>query len=731
MELKTTFKISETISAPNIAELRPNDDAWQQDLETIGAQVVTEYDLDLSSRQEWETRNAEVLKLALQVTEQKTFPFPNGQSSNVKLPLITIAALQYHARAYPVLVPSTDIVHCRIDGDDPDGKKSKRAERIAKHMTYQRLVEDKDWEEQTDKVILCQPIMGSPFKKTYFDPARRTVISEQVRAEDLVIPYYAKSLEDSSRITHVLKLSSNQMYERVGRGLYRDFLDDMIPPSGNGDAHSGTQQIEQAQDQRQGIRKPGRDDDEPRKVLEQHRYLDLDGDGYKEPYIVTVDLTTRQVLRIVARYFKSDIQYSKDDKTRIVYIEPLHFFTKFPFIPSPDGGIYDLGFGSLLGPLNESTNTIINQMIDAGTMYNLGGGFLNKNVRIKGGQEFFNPGEYKRLEGPLADIRQAILPLPTKEPSAVLFQLLSLLINYSERVSGTTEIMVGENVGQNTPAGTAQEMVKQGSMIFNGIFKRTHRAFKEEYTKILRLNKLFASQLKVFELPITTRGFAIVESDYSELSIDVSPSADPNVSSDTQRQQQAQMLVQRSSVSPGYDRIKIERKLLEAYRIPGIDEFFNEKNPAPPNPKMAVEQMKLQIAQMRLQNDKLEFETTTRIKLMEMMQEADIDRATVDKLEAETMKLKAEAQGVEGNQRIALMQTQLNAAKAHQEGIFKAVQLAQGMLESMAKVKESNGQQKGTDNQQGGLGQLASSTANQGGQDLSQGAGGDTSQPMG
>jgi len=725
MELFTQFKLSELLRSPNISELNSDSDDWQRDLETIGQVVVDEYEIDVSSRSEWETRNAEVLKLAMQVTEQKTFPFPNGKSSNVKLPLITIAALQYHARAYPVLVPSTEMVKVRIDGEDPDGQKDKRAARIAKHMSFQRLVEDKDWEEQTDKVLLSQPILGSPFKKTYFDPARRTIISEQVRTEDLVIPYYAKSLEEASRITQVLRLSSNQIYERVGRGLYRDCIESnkKVP-----DATSTPMQEEL--DQRQGIRTPSKDDDAPRVVLEQHRLLDLDGDGYKEPYIVTVDLESKDVLRIVARFFKEDIQYAKDDKSRIVYIEPLHFYTKFPFIPSPDGGIYDIGFGTLLGPLNESANTIINQMIDSGTMYNMGGGFLNKNVRIRGGQEYFNPGEFKRLEGPMADIRQAILPLPVHEPSSVLFQLLSLLINYGERVSGTTEIMVGESVGQNTPASTAQEMVKQGSMIFSGIFKRTHRAFKEEFTKILRLNRLFASQLKVFELPIPDRGFAIVESDYRDLSIDVSPTADPNVSSDTQRKQQAQMLVQRSMMAPGYDRFKVERRLLEAYQVPGIDEFFNEKNPPLPNPKMMVEQTKLQIEQLKLQKDKMEFDTNTRIKLLEMLQEADLNKATIDKLEAEAKKLLAEAGGVEGNQRIVLLQTQLNAAKAHQEGIFKAVQLTRDMLESMAKVKETNGESN-SGNQQGGMGRMVGNAPIQAGQGIPQGDSGNPQAAMG
>ena len=195
-KLKETHKLEDLIVCPNIAELLHEDDLYK-----IGHDVHEEFTADLLSRSAWEKRTEESMKLALQVAEAKSFPWPNA--SNVKFPLITIAALQYHARAYPVLISGDTPVHCRVIGDDPDGMKERRAERIENHMSYQILEVAEDWEEDTDRVLITQPIVGCAFKKTYYHPTKRRPQSDYILARDLVVNYWTKSLDQAPRVTHI------------------------------------------------------------------------------------------------------------------------------------------------------------------------------------------------------------------------------------------------------------------------------------------------------------------------------------------------------------------------------------------------------------------------------------------------------------------------------------------------------------------------------------------------
>jgi len=215
MNLKEKFDIKDLMYESNIAEK-----LCAEDLSTIGMWVVKDFDTDLNSRMTWEKRTETSLKLALQVAETKNFPWANA--SNVKFPLITIAALQYHARSYPVLIDSDLPVKCRVVGDDKDGLRALRATRVEQHMSYQLLEEDEDWESEMDKVLITQPIVGCAFKKTYYDPIKKHNISENVLAKDLVVNYWTKSLETASRVTHILQMNKNEIYERVARGLWID-----------------------------------------------------------------------------------------------------------------------------------------------------------------------------------------------------------------------------------------------------------------------------------------------------------------------------------------------------------------------------------------------------------------------------------------------------------------------------------------------------------------------------
>ena len=677
MNLKDTFDINSLIYEPNIASLLS-----KQDLETIGVQVVKDFDNDLLSRSSWEKRTEASLKLALQVAENKNFPWANA--SNVKFPLITIAALQYHARSYPVLIDSDLPVKCRVVGDDKDGLRALRSTRVEQHMSYQLLEEDEDWESEMDKVLITQPIIGCAFKKTYHDPVRKHNISENVLARDLVVNYWTKSLETSSRVTHVLQMTKNEIYERTARGLWLEGISDGRQQQYSSIAMGNP--LQNAQDKAQGMQPPEpTDSSTPIEILEQHRYLDLDGDGYEEPYIVYVRRDNKKVARIVARYTKNDIERNKDDV--ILSIKAEQYFTKYPFIPSPDGGFYDLGFGVLLGPLNESINTIINQLVDAGTMANTAGGFLSRGIKLRGGNYTFNPMEWKHVDTTGDDLRKGIVPLPVREPSQVLFTLLNLLINYGERIGGSVDILTGQNPGQNTPAETTRTMAEQGMKIFNGIFKRTHRSLKQEFRKLYRLNQIFVTENTPYVSNAKGTGI-VLASDYDGPVTDVMPTADPSITSDAQRLNQAAAIAARVAATPGlYNRYEAEYTFLKAIKVTNIDRILPDPKgpnavPPPVNPKVQIEQLRQQAKQA---SDQLNM----KMALLKLMGEAELNQAQIQKLEAEVEQIKIGIVTEGEKLRIQEINMQIGLERQRREGVLKAIETMNKVYERMADTKES------------------------------------------
>jgi len=657
MELDVKLNINKLLASPNIVDLLD-----ERALNTIGYHVINEFNLDKESRIQWEKRVENAMKLALQVSEAKSFPWTNA--SNIKFPLVTIAALQFHSRAYPALIPSDQIV--KVDHDsstslDPRASKDleDRNKRVERHMSYQLLKQDECWESEMDKVLITVPIVGCAFKKTYWDFNEDHPISENVLAKDFVVSYWTKNLKDCNRQSHVLYLSTNDVLARQRRGIWCD--DFKIRPQQT----IQEDDLSQAQDQAQGVYQPQSDPGTPFEFIEQHRWEDLDGDGFKEPYIITVHKDTRKVVRIVANYFETSIK--RNDKNQILNIKPESYFTKYSFIPSPDGGFYDIGFGILLGPLNESINTIINQLVDAGTMANTAGGFLSRGIKIRGGNYNFAPMEWKHVDSTGEDLAKGIYPLPVREPSQVLYTLLTTLVNYGERIVGSTDIMVGENVGQNTPAETSRTMAEQGMKVFAGIFKRTYRALNEEIRKVYRLNQLYLPEETKFA------GGGVLATDYQDNSTDIRPAADPHVVSDVQRIMQAETLKQTALSVPGFNVYNVMKRYLEALKIPNIDEVLPD--PQGPNAIQSGPDVKVQVEQIKAQERKLSLETKLKLGMAKLQIEAELNKAKITKMEAEAAKALEEAGGIQAGHDIAMLQTKLGAAKAHQDGILKSIDM--------------------------------------------------------
>lgn len=693
-KLETKLSLDTILSSPNLAE-----ELSDKDLACISGYCVAGFETDLSSREAWEVRMTDAMKLALQLKEEKNFPWQGA--SNVKFPLITIAAIQYHARAYPTLVKAPDLVRFQTWGADPEGLLAKNGTLIGQHMSWQCLEEDKNWESETDRALLVQPILGSVFKKSYFDSIKGHNVSEMVLPADFVVNYWTKDLDTSPRMTHIQYYFGNDFRENEVRGLWKEYTGDTYY---NNNTPSKLGPLAEARDQMQGSEQPSDDYEQPICVLEMCTWCDLDGDGYKEPYTITFRHDNGKILRIKARFFEIDITYGEGKRSNdIAHIKAENPYTKIPFIPSPDGGFYDLGFGVLLGPINQAIDSSINQLIDAGTMSNAGGGFLGRGVRVKGGSYSFTPNEWKRVDSTGDDLRANIFPLPVREPSATLFQLLSLLISYGEKIAGATEATSGENVGQNTKVGTMESMLEQGLQIFNGIYKRTWLAFKCEFRKLYNLNKLFLEKNSAFISLQDAQQKQILQEAYKLPDTALTPAADPVYMSRTQRQRQAQIVRAASLEKPLYNNLALERWYLETLEVPAIDSILLKEEPQPgPPPAVQVAQIKAQAQaqkdQAQLEHDREAAISELQLKLVEMQNEADLNQAKAVELQAKAVLAIEMAGTAQSDALLAEINSQIGLAKVHHENTSKVMDSVLKLKELHLKEKEINTKVKDSNN---------------------------------
>jgi len=649
-ELENTITINkETISDPNLCHR-----FTEKDLTDIGNYVGDNYKRDVDSREDWLRRSEAALDLAMQVQKAKTFPWPN--CSNIAFPLVTIAALQFHARAYPAVINGRSVVQMRVIGPDPSGVSTKKAKLISDHMSWQLLEQDSAWEESMDMALLNVAIVGTGWKKTYYDQSTGTPVSKFVNARNLIVNYWAPSIEAAPAATEVVPLWKNDIHERVKRGTYRDCLEAEWYCN---DANPTPRDSDDSISNRSGITKPaGNDSETPFTVLEQHCWLDLDDDGYAEPYVVTFEENTNYVLRIVTRFNRiEDVEFN--NKKEIVKITPTHYYTKIPFIPSPDGGIMDKGFGTLLGPLNESVNSAINQLFDSGTISNTAGGFLGRGAKIRGGTYQFQPFGWQRVDATGDDLRKSIFPLPVREPSAVMFNLLSLLIDYTNRVSGATDMLAGENPGQNTPAETGRAMVEQGQKVYSAIFKRIWRSMKLEFRKVFVLNSLYLPDTSPFGDNGTIR-----REDYSAGATQVVPAADPTIASDGARFAQARLLREAAATNPGYDADEVERSYLHALGYDNVDTLYPGQKNMPPGKdvKVQIQELKNQVAMAEMQQQQDQFIMTTQMNLR-------LNDAKIMELTAKANLMEAQAVSLPAKQNVEAFRAGIEALREQNKGM--------------------------------------------------------------
>jgi chaperonin GroES len=655
--------LDKAVSSANIATLLDEDH-----VKKIGIDCKRGFDDDKTSRAQWEQWNAEALKLALQVKEAKTFPWPN--SANVKFPLLTIAALSWHSKAYPATISGDSVVKYKVIGKDPDGIKADRADRKGKYMSY-KLLETTTWEEQTDKGLLIEAILGTVFKKTIRDNNEKKNCSDLVMPQDLVVDYFTTDMESATRVSHMFTLSKNLVREYVLQDLFLDVLTRPSPqPIGP---------LEAAKDKAQHTQ-PNQDPS-VYMMVEQACWLDLDQDGYAEPYAVTFERETGKVTRIIARFYKSDIKTVENGPNRgkIYKIIPENYYTKYELIPSPDGGFYGLGFGILLGPINESINSALNQIFDAGTMATLGGGFLGRGARIKGGEATFKPFEWKTVDSTGDNLRNNIVPLQVRDASPVLLELIKFLVGYGERVAGAGDLQMGELPGQNVKAGTAEIANENGRQIFDATYKRFWRALKEEFRKLDKLERIF---IQDGSFSIDGKYYEVTKEDFAEGSEGVCPQADPNITSKTEKRMVADMVIADALNLPGFNMYVAIKRKYEAYGYSGFDELVKNPGPDgfPPPPNVKMEELKIKA--MVAQTKQAESDQSFQIAQGEIMLKAQEMQANIQLMQAQAMKFQAEILEMSDNssheevyKHVALLNAQIGAEKLAHEKLVNIAEL--------------------------------------------------------
>ncbi len=664
------FTIDELINTDNLVPELDEDV-----ISEISSAVLEGFEIDKNSRAGWEENIDKWTKLASQVMEEKSYPWPNA--SNVKYPLLTVSAMQFAARAYPAIVPNQTPVQARVMGKDPEGMKMDKARRVAKHMNYQIMEEMEEWEKDMDKLCVVLPILGTAFKKTYYNDEKRRNVSELVLPKDLVVNYYAKNLETASRKTHVLYYYRNDLEEMFRSGFF-------IEPEGEIPDSSLTNKAG-SQEDTQYLTPPSTDPDAPYSVLECHAFWDLDEDGYKEPYVITVLEETGDVLRIAPRFgYDSVVQMENGEVQKIV---PDEFFTDYIFIPDPNSGIYGLGFGHLLGPLNESVNTLINQLIDAGHLSNLQSGFISKNLQVRGGIQRFKPGEWKQTNSYSDDLRKSIVPLPVREPSNVLFSLLGMLEQAGMRVATVTEMIQGESPGQNTKATVAMALLDQGLKVFSSIYKRVRRSLHKELKKLFILNSIYMDEDQYFRvLDGTAEEMRVSRTDYDD-ETDITPHADPSISTEEQRLlriQSAGELLQLGTIDP----MEYTRRFLEATEQPNPDNLILK--PQPPQPSFE-EQIKME----ELRHKQAMDVWNAQLEAMKFDLQAIKDQAAA-------LKDIAEAEAKEAGTDLEYYKTQM-----------ENLQQEENQLRESIKALQQQGPQQGQQAPQGGAGQAQPAQATQ------------------
>ena len=523
------------------------------DVSALGVTALKEYEIDDKSRADWFGWMERAQKLASMVKGEKNWPFKGA--ANIKYPLIATGALRFNADAYPAIVPPGDIVKAKVNGGDSTGAKRARGERVAQMTSFQLRSEIENWERDTDSLLMQIAIAGTMHRKVWFDPTLGKRCIKLLPPGALVVNDGAPSLAMAPRVSEKIELYPDEVEGRIRRGIFRkgDWKED------------------------------GEEEDSlaPLCFIEQHRRHDLDGDGYPEPYVVTVHESSQTVVRVVANWRPEDVTMDAGTGD-VIEIKARNYYVDYHFMPSLTGGYHSIGLGVLLGDLSETIDSILNMLADAGKMQTLGSGWIGREGRLGGGRKPFEPGEYRNVSVTGQELRSAIVQRDV-QPSAVMFQLLGLMIDAARELANVQNIQE-QSQRSNQPATTTIALIEQGKAVYSAVFKRIFLSLKREFTALAAINAetLDPEEYSRFCDKLDEQGQPAMldpRQDFDLSDMDIEPVADPRAMTSPQKMAQAQLLMELSGtgrVDPG----EATNRMLEAAGVPDVEALAPKQDPA-------------------------------------------------------------------------------------------------------------------------------------------------------
>jgi hypothetical protein len=543
----------------NLAELLPDDV-----LDKLGSKLHQDYSDYKTSRKDWERAYTTGLDLLGFNYDDRSEPFKGA--SGATHPVLAEAVTQFQALAYKELLPAEGPVRTQIIGL-PTPDKEQQSQRVKNFMNYQLMDQMKEYEPEFDQMLFNLPLAGSTFKKVYYDDLMQRAVSKFVPADDLVVPYTATSLDDCETIIHTVRMTENELRKQQVGGFYRDIE---VNPT-----HLNETEAEKKERALEGVSK-GRDD-RMFSILECHTDLDLDGfedvgqdgqpTGIKIPYIITLEEGTRKILSIRRNYEIGDQM-----KKRINY------FVHFKFLPGL--GFYGFGLLHMIGGLSRTATAALRQLLDAGTLSNLPAGFKMRGIKMRDEAQSIQPGEFRDVDAPGGNLKDAFMMLPFKEPSQTLLQLMGVVVSAGQRFASIADLQVGDG-NQQAAVGTTVAMLERGSRVMSAIHKRLYAAMKKEFNLLARVFKLYLPPIYPYDVVGGQR--QIKQMDFDDR-VDILPVADPNIFSQTQRISLAQTELQLAASNPQiHNQYEIYRNMYEALGVKDIDLIL--KKPPQPMPK--------------------------------------------------------------------------------------------------------------------------------------------------
>ena len=559
-------KIKELVDEVKIFYSNLAEDMDDRVLGRISSELIADYKKDKESRSDWEKSYTSGLDLLGFKYDNESRPFQGA--SSVTHPLLAESVTQFQAQAYKELLPSDGPVRTQVVGEQTR-EREEQAQRVKEFMNYMIMEQMEEYTPDFDQLLFYLPLAGSAFKKIYYDEVMQRAIAKFVPAEDLIVPYYATDLKDCERITHVVKMSENDILKKQRTGFYRDV--EILPSRMDDDS------VQDKYNSIEGVT-PSDDKEYQFNVLEMHVDLDLEeyeSEGseknIKVPYIVTIDEGSQEVLAIYRNYDMNDALMKRKE-----------YFVHYKFLPGL--GFYGFGLIHMIGGLSKTATAALRQLLDAGTLSNLPAGFKSRGLRIRDDDQPFQPGEFRDVDAPGGNIKDQFQILPFKEPSSVLFSLLGFVVQAGQRFAAITDNAIG-NDAQNRAVGTTIALLERGSRVMSAIHKRCYYAMRQEFRL---LASIFGTYLPpIYPYAVYGGNRLIKVADFSP-EVDVIPVADPNIFSMAQRVTLAQTQLQIAQSNPQLHNIReAYRRVYEALGTKQIDTILKpERIPQPLDPSI-------------------------------------------------------------------------------------------------------------------------------------------------